>query len=201
MLVLFTGFFNPLPKWGEPRSRGNHTAIILFHFGELYSDWAGRKLLSSYIYLYNIYNYSLKTHMEASKSCHCKPWGKSIFENQSVVWLRWVFDGSFRETSSDDLDHLYGAPEHRFKASIIDPVGNSAPQPACFAVWWVGIVMDHETSTFETMVCNVDTIHLQHCNVFTRKTVHLQRWLFSVPMWICIHCFSAPVFFLETDTN
>ena len=49
--------------------------------------------------------------MEASKSCHCKPWGKSIFENQSVVWLRWVFDGSFRETSSDDLDHLYGAPE------------------------------------------------------------------------------------------
>ena len=111
MLVLFTGFFNPLPKWGEPRSRGNHTAIILFHFGELYSDWAGRKLLSSYIYLYNICNYSLKTHMEASKSCHCKPWGKSIFENQSVVWLRWVFDGSFRETSSDDLDHLYGAPE------------------------------------------------------------------------------------------
>ena len=85
----------------------------------------------------------------------------------------------------------------RFKASIIDPVGNSAPQPAFFPVWYEWVL---SWIMKPVLLQCIATIHLQHCNV-AKYTVHLQPWLFSVPMWICIHCFSAPAFFLETDTN
>ena len=62
-------------------------------------------------------------------------------------------------------------------------------------------------STFETMVCNVDTIRLQHCNVATsivatrKNSTFATLFVFGSNVDMYKLFLSTPAFFLETDTN